>query len=124
MQQPMKSLWNASGDALIVPRLAIADSFFTKLRGLLGRSEIAEDEALMITGCRQVHMMFMRFPIDVIFLGRSKLIVALEADLKPWRVSRLVPDADCVIEVQAGLIAKHRLTVGDRLEARPNVSPL
>jgi uncharacterized membrane protein (UPF0127 family) len=52
-------------------RCVVADSFFTRLRGLLGRRELSRDEGLLIRPGSSIHTWFMRFPIDVVFLDRD-----------------------------------------------------
>ncbi len=48
----------------------VADTFWTRFRGLLGRRYLTEDEGLLIQPAGSVHSFFMRFRIDVVFLDR------------------------------------------------------
>ncbi len=102
----------------IINQLSIADGFFTRLVGLLSHDSLSTDEGLLITQCKQVHTFFMRFPIDVLFLDKSKKVIGKET-LKPWRVSKIHFKADSVIEIQAGLAEKLGIKVGDKLGVPP-----
>lgn len=93
-------------------KVIIANTFLTRLKGLLGRSEMPKNTALILTPCRQVHTFFMRFSIGVIFLNKQGVVLHKEM-LKPWRVSKLVKDAVMVVEVEHG--ALERINVGDVL---------
>ena len=48
----------------------IADTFWRRFRGLMGRSDIAPAHALLIFPCSGVHMFFMRFAVDVVYMKR------------------------------------------------------
>jgi uncharacterized protein len=61
-----------------------------------------------------VHMAFMRFAIDAVFLDRELRVVKISADLKPWRMAG-ARGSKSVLEIAAGEAARRGLTVGDRL---------
>jgi uncharacterized membrane protein (UPF0127 family) len=84
-------------------------------RGLLGREGI--DGALVLTRCRWVHTMGMRFPIDVVYLDRDGTVVKTQR-LVPNRVALPVPAARTVIEAQTGALARWELHLGDVVELR------
>lgn len=58
-----------------------------RCRGLLGRPPLATNQGLLIVPCASVHMFFMRYAIDVVFLDRSFTVTRVVADLKPWRAA-------------------------------------
>lgn len=100
-------------------RLGVADTWFARLRGLIGRRELAPDEGLYLPGTNGVHMLFMRFPIDCIFLGQPlsdgrRPVVAIRQRLQPWRgVVWYVRGAKAAVEVRAGSVAAAGLQPGD-----------
>ncbi|MGA8366581.1 MAG: DUF192 domain-containing protein [Candidatus Acidiferrales bacterium] len=96
----------------------MADTFFRRLKGLLGQpnSWLKAHRGLWIVPSRGVHMFGMRFAIDVLFLGRGEIVVHLEQNLRPWRVSRVVPSAQSVLELPAGTIARTATQAGDQIE--------
>ena len=95
-------------------RVARADGPISRARGLLGRAGLEPDQGLWLVPCRQVHTLFMRFPIDVIFLGRDGRVLRLCREMPPWRVSPWVGGAVSALELAAG--AAGPLAPGDRLE--------
>jgi len=56
---------------LLFDRVAVADNFFTRLNGLIFKRYLSDGEGLLLTNCSSIHTMWMRFKIDVIFLGTS-----------------------------------------------------
>lgn len=91
----------------------VARGFIRQLVGLIGRREFPRGSALVIPGCRQVHTFFMRFAIDVVFLDAQNRILCVEADVRPYRVTRYCRGAARAIEFPAGIVAEYRLKPGD-----------
>ncbi len=60
-------------------------------------------------------MFFMRFPIDAIYLDRENRVLAIQAELKPWRIGAPVKRAHKVLEISAGRAREVNLAVGDVL---------
>ena len=69
MTQPLR-LTRTSDGAVLATALRLADRFGTRLRGLMGRRSLPAGEGLWIEPCSSIHMMFVPFPIDVLFLRR------------------------------------------------------
>ncbi len=111
----MKAVDRTSGKEL-APNLAVADTFFTKLKGLLGRKELPQGEGLWIKHCNSIHTFGMQFPIDVVFLDKGKQVVGLAKTLRPNRISRLYSGACSVIELPAGTIDAANTVTGDHIE--------
>jgi uncharacterized membrane protein (UPF0127 family) len=111
----MKALDLTSGKALALD-LAVADSFFARLKGLLGKRELPQGEGLWIKSCSSVHTFGMRFPIDVAFLDRDLRVVAVAKTLRPNRVSPFCLKAISVLELPAGTLDASVTVVGDRIE--------
>jgi len=62
-----------------------------------------------------IHTLFMRFPIDIIFLGNGDNVIKIEASLKPWRFSSIVIGARKALELTAGAATKTETAVGDSI---------
>ena len=103
----------ASTGAVVADRLRVADTHWTRLRGLIGSRELAAGEGLWIRPCRQVHMFWMRYPIDVLFLDSEGRVIALHHRLPPNRFSRLVPRAEGVLELPASTLESTGTNLGD-----------
>lgn len=85
----------------IAGQVAVADSFFTRFRGLMLRKALGPGEGLLLKNCSAIHCCFMRFPIDVIYLNSDMRVVAIET-VKPWRLGGVFPGAKHVLELEAG----------------------
>ena len=93
----------------------MARSWWSRMRGLLGRRTLPSGEALMIPRCRSIHTCGMQFPIDAVFVDRALRVVALRRGLRPWRIVPPVWKAWGVVEVAVGSLDRLHLTVGDQL---------
>jgi uncharacterized membrane protein (UPF0127 family) len=92
-----------------------ADSFFKRLKGLMFRKGPLFNEGLWITPCNSIHMCFMYFAIDAVFLTKEGKIVKLIESLRPWRMVMPVKEAFSVVELPAGTIEQFHLKEGERL---------
>jgi uncharacterized membrane protein (UPF0127 family) len=106
-------LLNGAGDC-VVERCFVADKPWSRMRGLLGRSELPVGEGLLLKPCGSVHMFFMRFPIDVVFLDRELSVVGVAPDLRPWRMAGR-RGAKAALELPAGEAARRGIEPGQRL---------
>jgi uncharacterized membrane protein (UPF0127 family) len=93
----------------------------TRLFGLIPRRGIGPEEGLWLEPCAMIHMCFMSFAIDAVFLDREMRVLRV-LTLKPWRFSPWVPGARGVLELPAGRCAG-RLEEGDVLEFSLPVQP-
>jgi len=93
-----------------------AQTFLSRLVGLLGTAAIAEGEGLWIAPCRRVHTLGMRYPIDVAFLDARGVVVGTLEGLPPNRIGRVFRDARGALELRAGTLAATGTAPGDRLE--------
>ena len=118
-RRPLHRAHEATTGAVVAERVRVADTHWTRLRGLLGTDSLPPDEGLWIRPCRQVHMFGMRYAIDVVFLDDARTVVGLTETLAPWRVSPLVKAATSVIELPAGTIAKTGLAAGQAITISP-----
>jgi len=84
------------------------------MRGLLGTSALPPGRGLWLEPAPSVHTCFMRFPIDVVFLGRDRSVVRIAADVGPWRFVG-ARHARVALELPAGAAARAGLVVGDTL---------
>jgi uncharacterized protein len=92
----------------------VAATPFTRMRGLLGRSSLPSGQGILLRPAASVHTFFMRFSIDVVFLDAELRVVAIAADLRPWRAAGK-RGARAVVELPAGECERRGLEVGDQL---------
>ena len=116
----VKSLKNLG---LIADKCFVAERFFSRLRGLIGKSGLESGHGVLFPKCNNIHMWFMKFPIDVVFIRLEK-----KADGNVWKVSsvhesvqpwRLLPLMDLrgseTLELPEGTIRSHAIMIGDEL---------
>ena len=110
--------FNRTRQAYLATALAVADTHWTRLRGLLGLSpsDFRNGCGLWILPCRGVHTLGMGFPIDVVYLDRAMNVVYIQRDLQPWRFSPIKIQASSVLELPCRTAAETRTAVGDRIE--------
>jgi len=117
---------NVTRGALVAGQVEEAPSLLGKFRGLMGRPSLPPGEALWLPGSNGIHMMFMRFPIDVVFLGRpaadgTRPVLAARPDLPTWRgLVPFVRGANGVLELPTGTIIATSTTVGDSVSLAPD----
>jgi uncharacterized membrane protein (UPF0127 family) len=82
----------------------------------MGRAGLPTNGGLLIPHCNGIHMMFMRFPIDAVFVDKKGKVVKTYRRLRPWiGIVPFVWRADKVAELPAGAIDRHGIREGDQL---------
>jgi uncharacterized membrane protein (UPF0127 family) len=92
----------------------VADKFLCRLKGLLGTSELPENQGLLLCNCNSVHMIGMRYALDIVYLDKNGVILKMVENLRPWRVSSCWSAKD-TLEVKSGTIQRLHWKVGDQL---------
>ena len=118
---------NLSRSTAIAERLEVADGLWGKFMGLMGRPSLADGAGLWLPESNGIHMMFMRFPIDALFLSRpdpardgARVVVAVRERLPAWRgLVPLVRGAHGVIELPVGVIDASGTAEGDQVRLDP-----
>ncbi len=107
-----------TGQRRMLARCECGDGFGFRSKGLLGRKSLPEDEGILLLHCNSIHMFFMKFPIDAVFLDKQNRVVRIVHGIRPWRISSLVWKASSTLETAAGVCSKFALNEGDILEFR------
>ena len=92
-----------------------ADSFWTRFRGLLGRSGLEQGEGLWLHPCQQVHMWGMKFSLSVWFIDQSGQVCELIDELHPWEISPRIRKAVSILEFPEGWGKATDTRLGDEL---------
>ena len=85
--------------------VAVADTFFLRLRGLIGR-DVQAIGGLLIRPCNQIHTCFMGYPIDVLYLDAQNKIVRIDEAVPAGRFCKAERGAVCVVELAAGRVSE------------------
>ncbi len=105
---------NDTRGTTICDRAKHARSFVSRGVGLLGKRGLESGEGLLIDPCSSIHMFFMRFPVDVVYIDRQGNVVKTVHRLKPWRISA-ARHARTTLELPVGAIDASGTQVGDTL---------
>jgi uncharacterized protein len=111
----MKEIRLETTDGLpVCERCLVADTFWTRFRGFMGRPEPAPGDGILFEPGGSVHMFFMRYPLDVVFCDRELRVVGIAPGLRPWRLAA-TRGAKVTIELATGEAGRRGLEVGARL---------
>jgi uncharacterized membrane protein (UPF0127 family) len=107
---------NLTKTTWLATKVRKADSFLTRLVGLLKRTKLGPEEALWLMPSKGIHTVGMKFPIDVIFLNKHNIVLGLISGMVPYRISGVRLRGYSVLELPNGTIRKSHTEVGDQLE--------
>ncbi|MEO5969478.1 MAG: DUF192 domain-containing protein [Bdellovibrionia bacterium] len=107
----------------IAEECSVATTFLSRFIGLMGKRALAEGQGLLLRPCNDIHMWFMKIPIDVVFLKRDQNssdntveVTSVRENLRPWRI---LPVRDFkafqTLELPVGTIQRCDLREGDKL---------
>jgi uncharacterized membrane protein (UPF0127 family) len=99
---------------VVCERCEVADRPLARMRGLLGRKELEAGSGMLLTPEPSVHMLFMRFAIDVVFLDGDHKVVGVRHELRPWRVAG-ARGAHATLELPVGTVGAAGIAAGDVL---------
>lgn len=109
-------IFNVTQHTVLAETAEMADTVVSRLKGLIGRRDIPSGHAMVITHCRSIHMFFMRFAIDVIFVDRKNTVVGLVENIQPFQVSPYFLRSAYVVELPPGAIRQSQTVKGDVLD--------
>jgi len=110
---------NLTRGTVLADHVEIAETLWARFMGLMGRRSLAPGDGLWLSGTNGIHMFFMRFAIDAIFLGRpgptgDRVVLAARSFLRPWvGLVPLVRGADGCLELPVGTIEATGTVKGD-----------
>jgi len=109
--------FNQTRQTYLATALAVADTHWTRLRGLLGTraDDFRNGSGLWIVPCHGVHTLGMGFAIDVIYLDRSLTVIDVQPQVKPWRLTPVRRKAASVLELPCRTAAETKTAVGDTI---------
>jgi uncharacterized membrane protein (UPF0127 family) len=110
---------NPARGTVLAERCRLARSLRDRTVGLLGTSALGSGEGLWIERSPSIHMFFMRYPIDVVFVDADDRVVRVVERLRPWRIVAWVRGARDCIELPAGSVRGTGTVAGDPLLREP-----
>jgi hypothetical protein len=108
---------NRTRGVLLAERAELADNFWTRFMGLMGRRELPAGTGLVLKPGGGIHMWFMRIPLDVVHVDKRDRVTHVLRGIKPWRFGPLFVGGKLAIELPVGTADGTR--VGDEIEIEP-----
>jgi len=109
---------NVTQNVTLARQADVADSFWSRSKGLIGRRRAPDDYGLIIRPCNAIHTFFLSFPIDVLYLDRQSRVLRILPGLQPWRIGPIVWRGKTVVELPAGTAARTGTVIGDIIAYR------
>jgi uncharacterized membrane protein (UPF0127 family) len=110
-------LVNLTHNTVLAEKALVAETPASRRRGLLGTDSLPDGQGLVITPCRNVHTLGMKYAIDVVLVDASWTVRRVVHNLKPGRMSPLVLKGRAVLELPAGKAEETGTEEGDMLDA-------
>ena len=108
-------VFNVTRGTEVGSQVFFASTWWGRARGWLGYPEPPPGTGLLLVPCKGIHMIGMKYPIDVAFLDLSNVVVATYASLQPWQRTKLHGNAHSALELPSGTLQKTGTAVGDQL---------
>ncbi len=112
------SVVNRTRNSTMVSAGRVADTFWTRFKGLMGQHDLAEGFGLLLQGESAIHTFGMQIPIDIVYLDKEGRVLRTTTAMPPSRLGPLVRGARNVLELPVGTLAKTNTQPGDQLEIR------
>jgi uncharacterized protein len=112
-----RNAFNQTRQAYLARALAVADTHWTRLRGLLGTApgDFRNGFGLWIVPCHGVHTLGMGFAIDVVYLDLEMRVVHIQRELRPWRFAPIRAQAASVLELPCQTVRETGTMIGDKI---------
>jgi uncharacterized membrane protein (UPF0127 family) len=110
--------FNRTRTTYLATELMIARTHWSRFRGLMATdgSRFRRGQGLWISPSHGVHTFAMRFPIDVVYLDRDRIVIHVEEELRPWRMAAVRIRAASVLELPTGAIQESQTALGDLVD--------
>ena len=106
---------NVTRASTVAERVLVASSNVDRGVGLLKTPEVKPGEGMWIERSPSIHMFFMRYAIDAVFVSKTGRVTKVVVNLKPWRVVWWARGARDCLELRAGAAAESGTQAGDEL---------
>jgi len=108
--------YNATTGVVLAKNLIVADNFWKRLKGLIGKRELIPDSALYLVPCNGIHTLGMSFPIDVLYLDDQLKVVHVIQNMKPYQRGPMLLSARSVLELPANTLKHANTRENDLIE--------
>ena len=109
-------VFNQTRNLPLITQGRLANTFWSRLRGLLGATSLKRGEGLILAGEKSIHTFLMRFPIDVVYVDESLRVIRVDSNMVPYRLGPFVTQSAYVLEMPVGTITETATAIGDQLK--------
>lgn len=109
---------NVTRNTTVVSQGVVADTYWTRFKGLMGQRNLADGFGLLLKGETAIHSFGMKLPIDVVYLDAQGKILETTVGMPPSRIGPLVRGTRNVLELPIGTLVRTNTQRGDQLEIR------
>ena len=102
-------------DKVLSENIMVASTFYARLKGLMFQERLVDMDGLLIDPCNSIHTFFMKFPLDVVFIGKDDKVIKVLRNVIPWRMTWIYFKAIKTLEIPAGKLPLD-INEGDVLE--------
>ena len=108
-------IMNISNNTVLAYSAKIADTFISRLKGLLGTASLPARQCLVIKPCSSVHTFGMKYSLDIVFMDKNNRVLRIVSNLPPNRIA-CCSGGSYVLEFAGGSLEAAEITVGDYLQ--------
>ncbi len=109
------NVYDITNKKYILQHVKIANTFFSRLWGLLQQNMQKKSHILILTPCKCIHTFGMSYAIDVIFVSKEGEILKMINDMKPNRCSPVIKNSQYVIEMESSIYLNLGIEEGDQI---------
>ncbi len=115
MERRTYCVYNLTRECFLSLGVTVANTSFTRLRGLIGRLRLRSSEGLWVVPSSGVHTFGLLFPLDLIYLDSDCQVIRQIESFPVFRIAPLKIHAASVLELPAYSIYTSQTQPGDRL---------
>ena len=108
-------VYNLTRECFLSLHVTVADTFFSRLRGFIGKLKLKSDEGLWVVPSRGIHTVGLNFPLDLLYLDAEFQVIHVVEYLPSFRIAPLKAQAESVLELPAHTIYSSETKPGDQL---------
>lgn len=108
-------VFNKTRESFVSLRVSPADTYASRLRGLMGRLRLRSDEGIWVAPSRGIHTIGVSFAIDLIYLDGEHQVVDVTESLGKFRLGPLRMRCASVLQLPVRTIYSSQTQVGDQL---------
>lgn len=108
-------VYNHTRECFLSLGVNVADTAFTRLKGLIGRLKLRSDEGLWVVPSNGVHTLGVLIPLDLIYLDENYRVIYLTEHFPRFRIAPLRTQAASVLELPPHTIYSSQTQTGDQL---------